>query len=590
MTKSKIWRKLFVFVLIVGMLSAGLTGFWSYRTAKESLEREVIEHLVSIRDIKKRQIENYFSERLDDTEVLASADFFRKYLDENSNIDNKPIDSLDSAKSNKLLAQRFNKIASVITDKMGFYDIFVIDSKGNIIQTIAKEDDLGTNLISGKYKNTSLARVFNKGLTGPAISDIEFYSPSKNEISSFFAAPVTDESGIILGVIASQIIMNEIDNIMQERSGLRETGETFLVGPDLFLRSDSRFFNEPTALKQKIDREPPKRAIAGDTGTIWALDYRNIAVLNAYAPLDISGLNWGIIAKMDEDEVLASVNRFRLYGQVGVGILAIVIFLVSYIFARRFTKPINLLTNNLLVMAESGQYDQKISKRSNDEIGLLVESFNKMSSQINKQTIDLNKNQKILEAELTERKQAERNLKVSQEKLKKTNIEIERQNRLKTGLHNLYTCMLGEQELSELGNNILMFIVTFLELPLGAVFILNSDNLLQRVASFGYQKSSDTPEMFPLGTGLVGQAALESKPITLRNIPEYAKVSFGFGNVSPDEVLMIPLIFNDQTIGVLELGSFKNFSENHLNWLDEAVRSISVVLHSNLQTLEGSHS
>ena len=177
--RYRIWRKLFVFVLIVGMLSSGLTGYWGYRNAKESLESEALEHLVSIRDIKKNQIENYFSERLSNTEVLASADLFRKYLEEISNIDNKPIDSQDSAKSNKLLTQRFNKIANVITDKMGFYDIFIIDAKGNIIQTIAKEDDLGTNLVSGKYKNTSLARVFKRGLRGPALSDIEFYSPSK---------------------------------------------------------------------------------------------------------------------------------------------------------------------------------------------------------------------------------------------------------------------------------------------------------------------------------------------------------------------------------------------------------------------------
>ncbi len=56
MTKTKIWKKLFVFVLIVGMLSSGLTGYWSYHTAKESLEKEAREHLVSIRDIKKAQI------------------------------------------------------------------------------------------------------------------------------------------------------------------------------------------------------------------------------------------------------------------------------------------------------------------------------------------------------------------------------------------------------------------------------------------------------------------------------------------------------------------------------------------------------
>lgn len=53
MVKPKTWRKLFVFVLIVGMFSTGVTGYWGYRNAKESLERGALEHLVSIRDIKQ---------------------------------------------------------------------------------------------------------------------------------------------------------------------------------------------------------------------------------------------------------------------------------------------------------------------------------------------------------------------------------------------------------------------------------------------------------------------------------------------------------------------------------------------------------
>ncbi len=207
MAKSRIWRKLFIFVLIVGMLSSGLTGYWSYHTAKESLKRGAIEHLVSIRDIKKTQIEDYFFERLSNTEVLAAADIFRTYLEEISHIAENRIDSMDLRKSNKMFTQRFNKIGNVILDKMGFYDIFVIDTKGNILQTVAKEDDLGTNLVSGKYKDTSLARMFAKGLIEPSISDIEFYAPSKEKISAFLAAPVKDDKGNVLGVLASQITM-----------------------------------------------------------------------------------------------------------------------------------------------------------------------------------------------------------------------------------------------------------------------------------------------------------------------------------------------------------------------------------------------
>ena len=308
----------------------------------------------------------------------------------------------------------------------------------------------------------------------PAISDVEFYAPSKEKISAFFAAPIEDDEGNVLGVLASQITMKYIDEIMQERSGLGKTGETVLAGHDLFMRSNSRFFIEPTALKRKIDREAPRRALAGITGTMWLLDYRNVAVFNAYAPLDIPGLNWAIISKMDEHEILAPVYKFRYLLLMWLGFLALVILLVSSIFARRFTVPINVLNRKLLKMAKTEQYDQKISKKSNDEIGLLVESFNKMSAQINTKTAELKEKQSNLEEELTEREQIEHHLQENQVMLEKMNQEIKVQNRLKTGLHQLSTSMHGEQEIAKLGNNILKSIVTFLDLPLGAVYVLNS--------------------------------------------------------------------------------------------------------------------
>jgi PAS domain S-box-containing protein len=580
MAKSKIWRKLFVFVLIVAMLSSGAIGYWGYYNAKESLETETINHLVSIRDIKKKQIENYFLERLSDTEVLASADIFRTYLEEVSHIAENRIDSMDSKKSNKMFAQRFNKIANVIIDKMGFYDIFVIDTKGNIHQTIAKEDDFGTNLVSGKYKDTSLARTFAKGLIEPAISDIEFYAPSKEKISAFFAAPVKDDDGNVLGVLASQITMKDIDEIMQERSGLGKTGETVLVGHDLFMRSNSRFSKDPTTLKGKIEVEAPRRALAGSTGTMRLLDYRNVPVFNAYAPLDIPGLNWVIVSKMDEHEILAPVYKFRLLLLIGLGILAGVIFLVSYILARRLTAPINVLSNKLLEMAETEKYDQKISKKSDDEIGLLVESFNKMSAQINTKTSELKEKQNDLEAELTEREQIEHHLQENQVMLEKMNQEIKVQNRLKTGLHQLSTSMHGEQEIAKLGDNILKSIVTFLDLPLGAVYVMSSNNSLQRVSSYGYPERKDIPESFAIGSGLVGQAASQREPITIDNIPEYARITFGFGEAAPHSILVFPLINNDQVVGALELGSFECFSTNQLDWIKESEDSIAMAISS----------
>jgi PAS domain S-box-containing protein len=578
--KTKIWRKLFVFVLIVGMVSTGVTGYWGYYNAKESLERGALEHLVSIRDIKKAQIESYFMERLDDTEILASSSHYRTYLEGILSSTENGGDPEALEEINKMFAERFNREGKVILDKMGFYDIFVIDTKGNILQTVAKEDDLGTNLISGKYRDTSLSRAFAKGLVEPAISDIEFYAPSKEEISAFFAAPVKDDDGNVFGVLASQITMKGIDEIMQERSGLGKTGETVLVGHDLFMRSNSRFSKDPTTLKGKIEVEASRKALAGNTGTMLLLDYRNVPVFDAYAPLNIHGLNWAIVSKMDEHEVLAPVYRFRLLLLMGLGILAALIFLISYVFARRFTRPINLLTNNLLEMAESGRYDQTIAVTTEDEMGLLVKSFNKMSSQINIKTTELKEKQNELEQELTEREQIEHNLQENQVTLEKINQEIEVQNRLKTGLHQLSASMHGEQEITKLGDNILRSILTFLDLPLGAVYVMNSDNVLQRVTSFGYPENKDNPESFALGTGLIGNAAFHRETITTDNIPEYARITFGIGQAAPRSILVVPLLNNDKVVGALELGSFDRFSSNQLDWLKESESSIALAISS----------
>ena len=212
-----------------------------------------------------------------------------------------------------------------------------------------------------------------------------------------------------MGVLATQIVMDEIDEIMQERSGLGETGETFLIGNDLFLRSDSRFFKEKTALKRKIDREAPRRAIGGKTGTMWLLDYRDIPVLNAYAPIKVLDLHWAIIAKMDEEELMSPIYNLRQQLFLGAAILTLAMLLVSYIFSRKLTQPIVTLDGKLSEMSRTGNYSDALIVESKDEIGSLVTSYNEMGSTIKMQTDSLKQ-------ELAERKKAEEAIKKEEKK------------------------------------------------------------------------------------------------------------------------------------------------------------------------------
>ncbi len=408
MPKIKIWGKLFILLFSFGIISTATTVYWGFHNAKSSLESEALAHLISIRDIKKSQIVAYFLEKLADTEVVATDPALVEHLEELSRLSSPAHDfRAELGKNHELFQKRFHAETESTREKMGFYDIFLIDKEGNVIHTLKKGDDLGTNLISGKYNDTALAKAFAKGMKAPSISDMEFYKPSFRKISSFFAAPVKNKNGDILGVLATQIVMDIIDEIMQARSGLGETGETFLIGDDLLLRSDSRFFKEKTVLKRKIDREAPQRAIAGKTGTMLLLDYRDVPVLNAYAPLNIPGLNWGIIAKMDEEELLAPIYSLRKHLFVGTIVLTFVIFLVSYIFSKKLTQPIVTLDAKLSEISRSGNYGDSLPIESTDEIGSLITSFNEMSLTIHERTSEL-------KHELSQRKQAEETLRESE--------------------------------------------------------------------------------------------------------------------------------------------------------------------------------
>ncbi len=572
MIKLNIWKKIFLFVFVVSMAAVGLTGYWGYYNGKKSLKKAALAQLVSIRDIKKRQIESYFDERLSDTEVLSGRNGLQDFLRNISNIKSQPENIGKLQKLDKKFRKQFDKTSAFIREKMGFYDIFIIDTNGNIIYTAAKEDDLGSNLIHGKYNHSGLSRAYIKGLKESYISDFEFYGASNQKISSFFGVPIKDDNGDVLGVFATQIVTDEINDIMQERSGLGKTGETFLIGHDLFFRSDSRFYNEQTALIKKVEVEAPRRGLAGNTGTMWLLDYRNVPVLNAYAPINIPGVHWAIIAKMDETEALASAYRFRNLMLIGAGILAAIVLLVSYILSRKITNPINIFTSKIQEMIRASQYNTAIPVISKDEVGLLVESFNKMRSQINEQTNELENNQENLKNELTERKQAEN--------------ELKREQKLKAGLNDLSLVMQGEQSVSTLAKNVITCLVGFLKLPIAAFFVLNIQSKYHRVADFGYPGGNDLPDLFEPGEGYIGQAAKNGKPILVDNIPEHIKVGFGFGEIPPQSILLVPLIHNKLAIGVLELGSFESFTTDQREWIEEAIKSISVVLRSNIDASE----
>ena len=268
--------------------------------------------------------------------------------------------------------------------RFGYYDIFLIDAKsGDVVYTTFKELDFTTNLNSGPYKDTSLARAYHAALaaTGPEASKLEDfapYLPSYDAAASFIAAPIFDGQEKI-GVLVFQMPVGEINTLMEQRAGLGESGETYLVGADRLMRSQSRFSKENTLLERKIDSAGVRTAFADGAGQQRLKNYRHTDVLSSYTPIAIDGVKWVLLAEIDTAEALAAVAAQTRSATVS-GVLAASLITV---FAVLLANGMAVRVRSAAAIADNiahGNFDNAIVVDSEDEIGELQRALERMQN------------------------------------------------------------------------------------------------------------------------------------------------------------------------------------------------------------------
>ena len=339
--KINLSTKIISLFIIGGLVPLIAVGICSYYSTSKALKKQAFNQLVSVRNIKQTFIEEWFSKRESDAITLAKNEMVINAVKEFKNAFNQIgtekvrdlyitknpfptgkkleyFDARDGSNYSKLHA-RFHPIFRQYLEEYGYYDIFLIDAEtGNIVYTVFKELDFGTSLVSGPYNTSNIGRLYKEANAVNAVNDhsyskladFEPYAPSNGDPASFIASPIYD-GGQKVGILIFQMPINKIDAVMQERSGMGETGETYLVGADKLMRSNSRFSEKPTVLVSKVDTEAVKEAAGGKTDCKVINDYRGIPVLSAYAPFHVHGMNWAIIAEIDKVEAFKAVDNLR---------------------------------------------------------------------------------------------------------------------------------------------------------------------------------------------------------------------------------------------------------------------------------------
>lgn len=372
-SRASIGVKLTAVTVIVILLGLGGVGALTYYQTQTALINQAENQLMAVTDLKRIKVEEYFSERLGDIEVLANNPLVEDSFPVFTNAFEYGLNSQEYREVMVEYGEDFEHYLSVY----GYYDIFLIDTSGDIIYTVTQEEDLGTNLIDGPYSDTGLAQAFHEGIRNVTLTDFVWYEPSQ-EPASFIAAPVVDDNtGELLGVLAMQMPMDQINAIMQESTGMGETGETYLVGSDYLMRSDSRFTSTSTILQQRVETESVIQALQGNSDVINTLDYRGEVVVSAYTPLSIGNLSWVMVADIDEAEVMAPVIAIRnTIAIFSIVIISVILLLNTYMTNRIVVNPIKAVRQNLAALAQN-DLRQRVTVDSEDELGQMADDLNK---------------------------------------------------------------------------------------------------------------------------------------------------------------------------------------------------------------------
>ena len=401
-------NKLVTLFLVISFFSIAAIGLLSYFSAGSAEEQTHSNMLAAINEIKRGQIISYFQERIGDLEMLARSSDVRKALERLIAYDEaggtQPRGPFDvKSEECKKIHEGIDPYFSAYVKTYEYHDVFLIDwDHGHVMYTEEREDDLGTNLTTGKYKDSGLAELYNKVKAGrkTIMVDYEHYEPTAEHghaeqghaeygHAAFFGTPVFNEDGQPYAIIALQISTKNINEIMQERTGMGETGESYLVGSDLLMRSDSRFSNTSSILHQKVDTVATRNALNQQSGTEIITDYRDEKVLSSYENLGLrkilgTDFQWVIISEIDAKEALADVkNLSQLLIAFAIAI-GIIVALIAYYSARAISNPLKVLSEHSISLAE-GDTDISIDAdvKRQDEVGALEQSFSQMIGSFN---------------------------------------------------------------------------------------------------------------------------------------------------------------------------------------------------------------
>ena len=640
---TKIGKISLLFFLLITLIPLIGISYYFSNTNKKSIQKQKTRALESNLSLKKKLIDQKFDNYYNLLKSLSSSQentTILTYFSDAFQNDSLPLNEFTNSYKWQTISESYCSDLGNFKDYFSLYDILLLDMKGNVLYSINKEDDLGRNVLTGKYKNTRFSESYKKTIIDGKMhfSDFERYEPSNNEISSFLSDILLDEDGEKIGVIFIQIEIKDITELLTNKIKKVKTVDHFIIGTDLVMRTESLLDSSENALITKVEDEQTllwknehviKKKDEKHLATIYT-GRKGYEVLGLHGDFHILDKQFAIITEISTEELFSSIQDQRMIAISIIALLTVIIFIIIVLLLNTFISPIISISKWAEEIVSGDIRNKSIQIKNKDEVSLLtlnfqkvVESFidiSKLAEDIARgdfsKDIDIRGENDILSIALNDMIQTFRNVVVQTEKIADGNYSFEykllsendvlgkslikmrqklvdNQIRLAEedwqikGSALLAKKIRGDIELEPLSNIIISFLCNYFDGHIGSLYLNDSlfsnkdDNSFVIYGKYAYSSKQEVLSRFKINEGILGQVVYDKTRKVINELgDDDRKVGSIIISKKPKYLLVQPIILNNEVIGVIEIATLYSIDDRVLAFLDRNIENIAIQIIS----------
>jgi len=366
----------------VSVIALSITGFLSFNYADQILKERAGDQLLGESTVRGDTLRLLFESRIEQNNILASDPMIQLLISQMNDVPENEFKEFKEINRRDFLIQ-IQAFQELIGFSIGFEDVKIIGNNGKVFFSLVGNSDEG--LIENQFFQRGLKKSF-----------IEF-EPTESGKKMVVVSPVyTNDSkkgDKPIGVIISRMRTAAIDSVFQNRSGLGETGESYIVSDKFLMLSESRFYDD-AVFNQKVDTLGVKKCFnEGEDYLGFYEDYRNILIYGSSYCADDLGIV--LVVEIDKSEVEKPINilQERIF-QTGI-IITIVMGVIAFVISKSISKPLiklKIAANKI----SSGNFDVRTNIKTGDEIEELSNAFDSMAQKLQESLIEIKQKEEVI--------------------------------------------------------------------------------------------------------------------------------------------------------------------------------------------------